>query len=103
VILVGNGGDGFILIFDITDSLSFDHLSKIREQITKIKDVTKFPQVLVGNKKDLDNERSITKSQAENFASTIGGPYLEASAKNYENIENVFVNIVREIRKFKRS
>lgn len=44
---------------------------------------------IVGNKSDL-TDREITKEEAEEYAERNGYPYIEVSAKNGNNIHNLF-------------
>lgn len=54
--------------------------------------------VLVGNKCDLQDQRVITTTQGEELARKFGGcAFLEASAKNKINVDNVFFDLIRQI------
>jgi Ras-related protein Rab-21 len=39
---------------------------------------------IVGNKKDLESQRQVTKDEAHHYATSIGGSYFESSAVNDE-------------------
>lgn len=52
-------------------------------------------KVLLGNKKDLENERQVTKEEAETFSQINNLVYFETSAKDGNNIEDMF-NYVAE-------
>ena len=45
---------------------------------------------LVGNKTDLEDKRAITKEEANQFAEEHNLPYIETSAKEGFNIEELF-------------
>eukprot|EP01123_Difflugia_compressa_P002300 TRINITY_DN12_c0_g1_i1.p1 TRINITY_DN12_c0_g1~~TRINITY_DN12_c0_g1_i1.p1 ORF type:complete len:194 (+),score=41.65 TRINITY_DN12_c0_g1_i1:125-706(+) len=93
-------GQGFILTYSITSRHSFDEASSVfREQILRVKDADKVPMVLCGNKCDLENERQVTKIEAETLAKSWGSPFYETSALARINVENAFYDLVREIRK----
>lgn len=49
-------GEGFLLVFSVTDKSSFDEISKFQNQILRVKDKDSFPMIMVGNKSDLENE-----------------------------------------------
>lgn len=54
--------------------------------------------VLVGNKCDLADQRVITTGQGEELARKFGGcAFLEASAKNKINVDNIFYDLIRQI------
>merc|ERR1711894_524493 len=50
-------GEGFLLVFSVTDKSSFDEIPRFHTQILRVKDKDEFPMILVGNKSDLENER----------------------------------------------
>lgn len=53
-----------------------------------------FPFVVIGNKSDLEDEREVKESKAEKWCSKYGDyEYIEASAKDNENVEDAFHKI----------
>ncbi len=79
-------GDGFLLVFSITDSKGYGLLEKKRERIRKIKERSMPPMILVGNKCDLDSQRVVQKADATALAEAWTIEYVEASAKVQFNI-----------------
>ena len=69
------------------------------EQILRVKDVAEVPMILVGNKCDLEEERDVTTSEGKELAKLFNCPFFETSAKARINVEEVFYESVREIRK----
>jgi len=59
--------------------------------------------VLVGNKCDLEEDREVPFEKGQSFASELGCPFLEASAKTRKNVAEVFEAIVREINKERKN
>ena len=58
----------------------------------------KVPMVLVGNKCDLAEQRVISTEQGDELARKFGGcAFLEASAKNKINVEQIFYDLIRQI------
>lgn len=53
-------GEGFLLVFAVTDHSSFDEILKFHRQILRVKDRDEFPMLMVGNKADLDHQRSVS-------------------------------------------
>ncbi|CAF1392798.1 unnamed protein product [Rotaria sordida] len=86
---------GIIILFDVTNAESFDHLHIWLENINQntSNDVKKL---LVGNKSDLTTERVIDYDKAKEFADTLNIRYVETSAKNSTNVEEVFKSMVNE-------
>ncbi|KAI8972015.1 ras related protein 1b [Mycotypha africana] len=91
-------GQGFLLVFSITSTVTFDDLSQLKEQILRVKDYEAVPMVLVGNKTDLENERMVSKEDAFDRAQKWGNiPFYETSARCKINVDEVFYDLVRQI------
>lgn len=43
-------GEGFLLVFSVTERSSFDEIFKFHRQILRVKDRDEFPMLMVGNK-----------------------------------------------------
>ncbi|XP_073084485.1 GTPase HRas-like isoform X3 [Manis javanica] len=72
--------EGFLCIFAINNTKSFEDIHRYREQIKRLKDSDDVPIVLVGNKCDLA-ARTVESQQAQDLARSDGIPYIETSAK----------------------
>ena len=53
-------GEGFLLVYSITDRQSFDEIRTFQQQILRVKDKDYFPMIVVGNKCDLEGERQVS-------------------------------------------
>lgn len=51
-----SSAEAFILVYDVTDSNTFDEVRATRDQIHEIKGTQQVPMVIVGNKIDLVEE-----------------------------------------------
>ncbi|CDQ72263.1 unnamed protein product [Oncorhynchus mykiss] len=96
-------GEGFLLVFALNDTGSYNEIHKFHTQILRVKDRDDFPMVLVGNKADLDQSRVISREEAQGFARENRIHYMEASAKNRYNVDEAFLEVVRAIRKFQET
>ena len=91
-------GMGFLLVYSVTDQQSLDELLELREQVLRIKDSSRVPMVLVGNKADLQDERVISVEQGIEVSTEWGRvPFYETSALLRSNVDEVFVDLVRQI------
>ncbi|XP_014668215.1 PREDICTED: ras-related protein Rap-2c-like [Priapulus caudatus] len=91
-------GQGFIVVYSITNHQTFQDIKMMRDQIIRVKTVDHVPIVLVGNKSDLPHQREVTPEEGAALASYWGGcPFLEASAKSTHNVNELFAEIVREM------
>jgi Ras-related protein Ral-B len=82
-------GEGFLLVFSITDHESFDVLDEFREQILRVKTAEDVPLILIGNKSDLEVNRHVKRDEANNKADRWKKPYIETSAKTRDNVDKV--------------
>ncbi|XP_039258155.1 GTP-binding protein Di-Ras2-like [Styela clava] len=87
-------GHAFILVYSITSRQSMEELLPIYEQIKTLKhSMDDVPLVLVGNKCD-EIERSIPSKEGESIARSWHCPFLETSAKNNYNVQELFQQLL---------
>lgn len=92
-------GEGFMCVYSITDSESFQNTSDFREQILRVKNEENIPFLLVGNKADLgDDKRQVTVDEANGRAQGWKVNYVETSAKTRANVDKIFYDLMRLIR-----
>jgi len=91
-------GNGFVLVYSITSLTSFEAASKLRGEILKIKeDYPDIPIMLVGNKCDMESERVVSTQEGKDLAAKYQIGFIESSAKNNLNINEIFYELVRMI------
>ena len=93
------GAKGAIVVFDITSAHSFE---KAKSWISELK-LTANMNVqitLVGNKTDLQHRRQVLSDTAKNYAEQEELTYIETSAKNNINIDDIFNETVTNIQEF---
>ena len=88
---------GVMLVFDVTDSKSFDSLSFWLEE-TKKKASPDVSIVVVGNKIDLQSQRVVDRSTAERFCQERSIPYFETSAATGEGVNDAFLQLISATR-----
>ncbi len=78
----------------MTDKESFDHVRNWMLDIDKFakEGVLRF---LIGNKCDLQEKRQISADQGNELAKQYGIPFLETSAKDTLNIDELFLSITK--------
>ncbi|XP_064456724.1 ras-related protein M-Ras-like [Ornithodoros turicata] len=92
-------GDGFLLVYSVTDRQSFDNISHFHTQILRVKDRDSYPMLLVANKVDLVHLRKVTEEQGRDLANQLRISYIETSAKDPPiNVDAAFHEVVRIIR-----
>lgn len=82
------------MVYDITDRDSFEHVKNW------MADVDKFAKegvlrILVGNKCDLDSKRQVSFDNGKELADKYGIKFLETSAKETVNIDELFVSTTK--------
>uniref|UniRef100_H2ZGR3 Ras-related protein Rab-10 n=1 Tax=Ciona savignyi TaxID=51511 RepID=H2ZGR3_CIOSA len=90
------GANGIMLVYDITNTKSFENISKWLRNIEEhaSEDVEKM---LLGNKCDMEDKRMISKERGEMIAKEHGIKFYETSAKNNINIETAFIALATDI------
>ena len=90
------GGNGVLLIYDITDRESFESLNFWLIEIEK--NANKNVKILLmGNNCDLEDKRKVSYQEGKDFAIKNNMLFLEASAKDNINIKEAFELLIEEI------
>ena len=84
-----------IIVYDITDSETFEKVNTWIERVTAKNSTVKL--VLVGNKVDLESSRLVTIEDAEDKATIYGMRYFEASALKNKQIDEIFSSIAEDL------
>jgi len=83
------GSLGTILVFDLTNSASFEHLPQWIEEVrANIK--ADIPVLLIGNKSDLTDQRAVSLEEINNFTRDFNMYYMETSAKTGDGVGDCF-------------
>jgi len=86
---------GFVLVYSVTDSASFDTINKSKQNIEKIKGTGFIPMALCGSKTDVAaSERKVTSEQGQQLGQQLGVPFFEASAQAGSGVEEMFNSLV---------
>ena len=95
-------GDLFLLVYAINDRSSFEELIPLRQHLEKVRAADKPLVVLIGNKKDTENDREVSKQEGLQFSKENNCSFYEISTKaSYEEVENVFSEAIRDIARHK--
>lgn len=91
-------GKGFLLVYSVTEENSLKELLALREQVLRIKDTDNVPMVLIGNKCDLEEDRVLSIDDGIKVSQDWGlVPFYETSAMYKTNVDEAFVDVVRQI------
>ena len=96
------GAHGFILVYDITNKESFIKLKGwIKDAKEKINKEDSYKIMVVGNKKDCENERAVEYNTLKQFGEYNKVIFSEVSAKTGEGIDKLFNDFVHELLKYR--
>lgn len=95
-------GEGFVIIYSITDRQSFLEAAQAKTQIERVRRGDGTPMVLVANKMDLESKREVTTEEGQALAREFDCPFFETSAALRHFVDDVFHTLIRQIRKRER-
>ncbi|PKU27447.1 ras-related and estrogen-regulated growth inhibitor-like [Limosa lapponica baueri] len=98
-------GDGFAVVYSVTDRCSFDEVMRLCFLINHIHSSPKRssgseqpPVVIVANKKDLEFDRMVSTEDGENLSKALKLPFYEISTRDsYEETVAVFNTLYQEL------
>jgi Ras-related protein Rab-1A len=92
------GKDGIILVYDITDSDSFEHIDRWMGKVDQLAspDVCR---IIIGHKSDLAAKRVVSTEEGQALANHYGVQFLETSAKDNANCGAAFVKMAAILQK----
>ena len=90
------GAQGAFLVYDITNKSSFLNIDKWIRDLKNNGD-EKIVLFLIGNKNDLNDDRVIDTNEGKNKAKENKMFFLETSAKNNDNVDKAFDEIINNI------
>ena len=89
------GAMGIILVYDVTDERTF---ANVKQWFKTVNDHASDDAqlLLVGNKSDMDT-RVVSYEQGEALAQELGLPFIESSAKDDSNVNEIFFTLAKLI------
>jgi GTPase SAR1 family protein len=91
-------GDAFLLIFAIDSMSSWTHLKELRSKIVREKDDDEnIPMVIVGNKRDLEQDREVPLNITVDYCQKVNCPLIETSAKTALNVNESFRLLMEQV------
>ncbi|CAE7316879.1 RABD2C [Symbiodinium sp. CCMP2456] len=90
------GADGIILVYDICDRESFNHVDEWLNEVNRYVNENTC-KILIGNKCDMTAERQVSTEEAKKKAEDLGIAFIECSAKDATNVEAAFQMMSTEL------
>jgi small GTP-binding protein len=88
---------GFILVYSIENRQTYEVIKDIYNKLVLELNGEYRPIILIGNKCDLKDKRTVSKEEGESLAHSMKASFLETSAKEDSNVRNIFTKILNEI------
>ncbi|KAI9579696.1 GTP-binding protein Rheb homolog [Glossina fuscipes] len=85
---------GYVLVYSITSQKSFEVIKIIYEKLLEVICKKYVPVVLVGNKTDLHQERTVSTAEGRKLAESWRAAFLETSAKQNESVADIFHHLL---------
>ena len=92
---------GLIFVYSITSRATFERLKVYRQAMNKV-EKHRPVVMLIGNKRDKGRRREVPTAEGAAMARELGCKFLETSAKTGENVEGLFMDMVRKLRSSER-
>lgn len=88
-----------LLVYDITNSSSFEILDEWTNKIRRINEsMEETPlMALVGNKCDVEHQRTVKKDKSHRYAAENGFPYYDMSARTGESVSLCIVSLAAQV------
>ena len=84
-------------VYDVTDQESFNNVKTWLQEIDRF-GTAGVLKLLVGNKNDLADKKVVDTEVAQEFADSIGIPFIETSALDSSNVEEAFLIMTKQIK-----
>ena len=91
-------GEEFMLVYSIINRQTFIDLQPLRGEIARVKGGFSSPIMLVGNKCDMEEERSVKTQEGEKLAEEWGCQFYETSAKARCKVEEL-AQLINQLKK----
>ena len=89
------GADGILLMYDMSNLVSFNHIKEWINSIKESVDISKIALIIVGNKCDLTTQEiTVDEEKKKNFEDTRKLKIIEASAKKNINVNDSFIVLI---------
>lgn len=92
------GIHGYILVYSIASRQSFEMIQALHDKILDFQGVDKVCTVVVGQKCDLGTARQVTTEEGKSTAKKLKASFIETSAKDNKNVQQVFDLLMVEMR-----
>jgi small GTP-binding protein len=90
------GASSAIIVYDMCDSASFRALKMWVDEV-RLNGPNEIVLAVCGNKSDLAQHRQVPLRDAEAYAQQVGALYVETSARNDNNVQELFLEVGKRV------
>jgi len=87
---------GALLVYDITDADSFAKVKNWVKELRKMLGIN-VELAIVGNKCDLERNRTVSQAEAESYAASVGARHYLTSAKLNKGLDELFLDLSKRM------
>ena len=92
---------GFILVYDITKIETFNKIQYWIDEIYKEVNKEEVAIILIGNKRDLEDQRQVSTEQGQELAKELDIKFFETSAYENTNVKEAFKYLSKKLLRIK--
>jgi Ras-related protein Rab-1A len=90
------GADAIVMVYDVSNRDSFRHVNDWLIEVNRYS-AEDCCKLLIGNKCDLQHNRTISKEEGEDFANELNVEFVETSAMSGDGVEKAFMNLTHSL------
>jgi Ras-related protein Rab-1A len=93
-----HGSHAIAIVYDVTNRQSFENLRRWLADVDRLSN-PKVCRLVIGNKVDLEDKRTVRRDEGQAFADNLGVPFMETSAKTSFNVREMFASMCLAVMK----
>ena len=90
------GSNGIIIVYDVTDRASFDHVTFWLKEIDRLASA-EVVKMIVGNKIDKKEDRVVSRQEGQMLAKQYNVGFIETSAFSGRNVDKIFLELTQSM------